>query len=192
MRSKPNGVPASAGRRRSARMKSSSRGFSGNLPGPAPKKLSPKRLEALVAEIEEAKLPRLRDLWRTHLQSEPPKLKSREFTASLLAWQLQARVLGGFDRWTEQRLKVLAASLDRDPAYRPHAPLMLKPGLVLTRDWKGVEHRVLVQSDGFLHRGKTYRSLTEVARVITGTRWSGPRFFGVEAGRRRRKREDRS
>ena len=57
----------------------------------------------------------------------------------------------------------------------------LKTGSVLVREWRGVEHRVLVLDDGFEHRGRRYKSLTQIARTITGTRWSGPRFFGLEA-----------
>jgi hypothetical protein len=57
----------------------------------------------------------------------------------------------------------------------------LKAGSVLVREWRGVVHRVLVLDEGFEHRDKRYRSLTKVARAITGTRWSGPRFFGLDA-----------
>ena len=57
----------------------------------------------------------------------------------------------------------------------------LKPGTVLTREWRGTLHKVHVLDPGFAHQGRTYRSLSEIARVITGTRWSGPRFFGVAA-----------
>ena len=57
----------------------------------------------------------------------------------------------------------------------------LKAGTILIREWRGVEHRVLVLDGGFEHRGTRYKSLTHIARTITGTRWSGPRFFGLDA-----------
>ena len=56
----------------------------------------------------------------------------------------------------------------------------LRPGTILVREWRGVSHRVVVLDAGFEHDGKQYRSLSEIARTISGTRWSGPRFFGVE------------
>ena len=56
----------------------------------------------------------------------------------------------------------------------------LSPGVVLTREWKGVIHKVTVMAGGFQHLGKRYGSLSDIARTITGTRWSGPRFFGLE------------
>ena len=152
-------------------------------PRPAPvKKLAqtnPNALTEILAEIGTADLKRLRALWQRHLGSVPPSHKSPEVIAMLLAWQVQAQLLGGFDAWTARRLRELAAGFDRDPDYKPSASVTLRPGLVLTRDWRGVRHRVLVQSDGFLHQGKIYKSLTLVARAITGTAWSGPRFFGL-------------
>jgi hypothetical protein len=58
----------------------------------------------------------------------------------------------------------------------------MKPGVILVRQWKGVSHRVTVLQDGFAYDGKTFDSLSEIARLITGSRWNGPRFFGLRSG----------
>ncbi len=60
-------------------------------------------------------------------------------------------------------------------------PRRIKPGALLVREWKGKSHRIMVLEDGFAFEGKPYTSLSEIARIITGTRWNGPRFFGLRA-----------
>jgi hypothetical protein len=90
-----------------------------------------------------------------------------------IAWELQVAVHGGLPRRTEERLAYLAgeSSSDQKPA----------PGMRLVREWNGVLHTVAIDEDGQVHwNGKTWRSLSEVARAITGTRWSGPAFFGLK------------
>ena len=141
----------------------------------------PSVLHRVLKEIESADLKALRTLWSVHLGSAVPKLSAREILARLLAWKIQETVLGGYDAWTKRRLRELAQAFERDPAYAVPTPVSLRPGIVLTREWQGIQHRVLVQDKGFLHQGTVYTSLTKVARAITGTAWSGPRFFGLEA-----------
>jgi DNA invertase Pin-like site-specific DNA recombinase len=108
-------------------------------------------------------------------------------TRSLSAYdyRLQERVLGGLKSSTRRLLeRATEDKVDRRPPTEAPAA-RVTPGTVLIREWHGVSHRVTVLGDGVLLRGARYRSLSEVARKITGTRWSGPRFFGLSAPARR-------
>jgi hypothetical protein len=96
----------------------------------------------------------------------------------LLAWRLQEARLGGLSVKARRQLRQLAGAVDPGKPLARAGPA-LKSGMVLAREWKGVTHRVHVLEDGFAHEGKVYATLSEAARAITGTRWSGPRFFGV-------------
>ena len=97
-----------------------------------------------------------------------------------LAYELQARALGDLTAATQRRLQRLHQSFKADPQHKllPRKPL--KPGIVLTRIWQGVLHQVQVTNQGFEYRGERFASLSEVARRITGSRWSGPLFFGLK------------
>ena len=112
----------------------------------------------------------LRGEWR-RLIGPPPALRSPELLRRMLGWKIQAAAFGGLDTETRRRLRRRAST--RSPTAAP------APGTRLTREWKGVAHEVEVIADGYLHRGQRFRSLSEVARAITGARWNGPRFFGL-------------
>lgn len=116
------------------------------------------------------------DQWVAEFGSKPPGGMSQPFLARLLAYDLQARALGGLGTRLEKRLVMVA----RGETPKPPAP-RLKPGGQLVRDWNGVTHRVDVTETGFRYRDTTYRTLSSVAKAITGTHWSGPRFFGLTA-----------
>lgn len=88
--------------------------------------------------------------------------------------------MGGLDGATERALAKIGEALGRDGSYQPKIRNGFSPGVVLSREWKGVLHRVTAAAEGFQYLGKSYRSLSDIARTITGTRWSGPRFFGLE------------
>jgi len=137
-------------------------------------------IEQELSGLEELSLDQLRHAWRDRLGGEPPQLRTRDILLRMLAWRIQAEAFGGFDSKTERRLKEIAKGFERDPAYRPKTIRPLSPGVVLTREWKGVLQRVTITQSGFNHLGRQYASLSDVARAITGTRWSGPRFFGLE------------
>ncbi len=93
-----------------------------------------------------------------------------------IAWKLQEKAHGTLSRSTRQTLERIAR---RDAEPRQKA-MRIKPGTRLVRGWHGVTHAVLVTEDGFLFEDRTYRSLTAIAHEITGTRWSGPVFFGLK------------
>lgn len=136
-------------------------------------------LKAEIAQLADLGLGALRDLWRERLGS-PPSLASTELTRLWLAWELQAKARGGHDLATRRRLKQLSKSSKVDATPISTALGALKPGTVLTREWGGTTHRVMVLEDGFAWAGQNYRSLSQIATRISGARWSGPRFFGLK------------
>ncbi len=135
-------------------------------------------LHAEIARLGDLGLGELRALWRQRLGS-PPLLSSTGLTRLWLAWELQARVWGGLDPSTHRRLRQLGKAFRTDLAPAVTSLAGLKPGAVLTREWAGATHRVMVLEGGFAWAGQKYGSLSEIATQITGTRWSGPRFFGL-------------
>jgi Protein of unknown function (DUF2924) len=137
-------------------------------------------LEAFLASLPELSLDNLRRAWSERLKTPPPALRSVGLLRQLLAWQLQEREFGGLDNSTERILAKAAGTIESSGPYEPRPALQLSPGVEITREWKGVMHKVVVNDEGFLYLDKQYGSLSEVARFITGTRWSGPRFFGLE------------
>ena len=118
--------------------------------------------------------------WRRRLGSAPPKVRSVPFLRRLLLWNLQSKLFGGLSPRAKRRLRRLAQCFDTDRDYSPTSAGRLKPGTVLARVWDGRRHDVLVQDEGFVYADREYKSLSEVARAITGTRWSGPLFFGLK------------
>jgi hypothetical protein len=124
----------------------------------------------------------LREEWRRLFRSQPPKRISRDVLELGVAWKLQERALGGLNRTAARRLSALAASLRATGDIAKPRSATLKPGARLLREWNGETHSILVLEDGFEWRGRRWRSLSVIAREITGTRWSGPRFFGLNTG----------
>ena len=138
-----------------------------------------------IAKIERMSLIELREAWLKRFGKEAPKLKGRDLLIRVLAFRLQADVFGDHSPEVKRKLAHLASVLAKDPKAQLFPTPSLKPGIVLTREYRGVVHRVLVQSQGYLYDEKTYASLTDIARTITGSNWSGPRFFGIEQRVRR-------
>jgi Protein of unknown function (DUF2924) len=138
-----------------------------------------------LAELRGLDATTLRQRWRVLYRTEAPVHIGRAFLLQAVAYRLQERVLGGLKSSTRRLLERTAEdSLHRrTPSEAPATKVT--PGSVLIREWHGVSHRVTVLADGVLLRGARYRSLSEVARKITGTRWSGPRFFGLRASAKR-------
>lgn len=125
-------------------------------------------LETAIAELEGQDLEALRDGWRRRYGA-PPRLRSEMLLRHVLAWRIQADRHGYLDENTRKTLR------DKRPPREPLVP----PGTVLSREWRGVRHQVEAVEDGFLYNGQLWKSLSEVARAISGTRWNGPRFFGL-------------
>jgi Protein of unknown function (DUF2924) len=122
----------------------------------------------------------LRALWHAKFKSEPPKAFGPDLLRRSIAQKVQEMAYGGIDAATRRSLDQLMAQHAKTPG-KIILPRRIKPGVVLVRDWKGGNHRVTVLNDGFSYQGKIYSSLSEIARLITGTHWNGPRFFGLRA-----------
>jgi hypothetical protein len=133
-----------------------------------------------ISAIADLSTDALRKSWRARFGNDPPSIRSRTILAHLLAWRIQIDAIGGLDNATTRSLTKIAEALERDGTYEPKIRKGFSAGVVLSREWKGVVHRVTVTEDGFQHLGKRHRSLSDIARNITGTHWSGPRFFGLE------------
>lgn len=122
----------------------------------------------------------LRTLWeRLFGKPSNPALR-REILVPILAYRLQEIAFGGLKASVERRLKAL---IDEGPEGRNSAPVMTlhpKAGTRFVREWQGKLHEVSVLPEGYEYNGHIYRSLSEIARAITGTRWSGPAFFGLK------------
>ena len=129
--------------------------------------------------------------WRNHLGGSAPASVPTWLLARLLAYRIQATAFGGLSEGTRRQLRALQNGVDgsglspfaaRQPEMRDGAAL--RPGALLTREWRGRLERVTVLSEGFTWNGETYASLSMVAKAITGTSWNGHRFFGLRSGRR--------
>jgi hypothetical protein len=132
-------------------------------------------LGALQTEV----LHELRSRWVAAYGVEPLPRLSRELLVRGISYRLQERARGGLSRKTLRRLEQIAAGLGNAGGGGSSSSLM-RPGTRIVREWQGKAHEVIILEDGFLWNGSTYRSLSEIARLITGTRWSGPRFFGLK------------
>jgi len=119
--------------------------------------------------------------WRRHFHSLPPPRFSRNLMLRAIAYKLQERVHGGLSQAAKRALRDVSSAHGRAGANGSllRALPALKPGVRLARDWGGKAHTVLVLEDGFDYGGQRYRSLSEIAKAITGAHWSGPRFFGL-------------
>jgi hypothetical protein len=122
--------------------------------------------------------PALLALWSELMGSAPPRSMSQPLLRRILAWEVQAKVQGGLPAAVRAKLDSLSAAQAKGTTRSPTPKL--KPGGRFLREWNGVTHVVDVVEGGFLWRGERHRSLSAVARAITGAHWSGPRFFGLQ------------
>ncbi len=128
-----------------------------------------------------AKMPRieLQDRWRRLYGAEPPAHISRDLMVRTIAYRIQEREYGGLDKNTKRRLRSLARALESEGERSLSTGPTLKPGAKLIREWHGKTYTVTALEEGFEFKGKRFRSLSRIAREITGARWSGLRFFGL-------------
>jgi hypothetical protein len=128
--------------------------------------------EDQVAALETMSSAQLKDEWRRLTTSPAPQISPKMMRLAL-AWEIQARALGGLSRETTRRLDQLAAAKTKTSA--------ISPGMRLVREWNGKVHVVTIGEDRIIRwQDREYRSLSEVAKAITGTHWSGPAFFGLK------------
>jgi hypothetical protein len=128
--------------------------------------------------------PALKALWRSLFKSVPPNVGRKEFFVRILAYEIQRRANGDLSKSSVKALRNLEAggrSVETSGPSDPH----LRAGTRLVREWGGATHEVMIMERGYAYRGRSYASLSEIARNITGARWSGPRFFGLRSQSKR-------
>jgi hypothetical protein len=136
-----------------------------------------------LARLPELALSELRQQWRALYKSEASPHLSRELLVRAVAYRMQEVALGGFRPERQRQLRQFAQQFKETGEIKRRARLELKSGTRLVREWRGRTYEVLVLEDGFSWQGTRYRSLSAVARKITGTPWSGPLFFGLKQNR---------
>jgi Protein of unknown function (DUF2924) len=161
-------------------------GVEGTQSRPVPTPNSAPPLEAMIAGLADLDADQLRLQWRNHLGGTPPAHLPRWLLAKVLAYRIQALALGDLDKAT---LRVVRQSSGggEDTVGRPFAPrdpstrdgVGLKAGALLVREWNGRLERVMVLDNGFAWNGRSYGSLSQIAKAMTGTSWNGHRFFGL-------------
>ena len=134
---------------------------------------------AEIDALQHLSLVALRLRWATLFGTTPAPRVSRDILIRGVAWRLQEEAYGGLSKSARRRLSDLATELGNHGTISPSRLLQFKPGTKLIREWKGKVHEIVICDDGYVWSGKRFRSLSEIARKITGTRWSGPRFFGL-------------
>ena len=139
-----------------------------------------------IAHLRGLDLKGLRSRWQSVFQRPPPDHLPRHLMFAIIAYRFQADRLGDLDHETGQMLdRTDAAKMSARLVSFDQKRIELTPGTVLAREWDRRSQRVMVMVDGFAWNGQTYDSLSKVAFAITGTKWNGPRFFGL------RDKEDR-
>ena len=127
----------------------------------------------------------LKTLFKTLFERPPPSRVGRAFLTINIAWEIQAKEHGRLSPRLRRKLETLARKFEKDPNFSPfdNKP-NIKPGTRLVREWNGRPHAVTVTESGFEYEDEEYKSLSVIARTITGTRWSGPAFFGLKSPKR--------
>jgi hypothetical protein len=133
-----------------------------------------------LAALQAATMAELRDEWRRLFVTDPPAY-SRRFMAARMCYRLQELAYGGLRPESLARLDAIAEGVDgkKKSLRQGGGRDRLTAGTRLMREWQGTEHTVTVMRDGYEWQGRPYRSLSAIARAIAGTRWNGPRFFGL-------------
>jgi hypothetical protein len=138
-------------------------------------------VEAELDRLGEMPIAGLRLRYRELFRSDPPKAFGPDLLRRSVAHRIQEKAYGGLSRPVQRLLDQMIKAYAATPGGKIVVPRRIKPGSVLVRQWKGRSHRVMVLADGFAYEGQTFSNLSEIAVMITGTRWNGPRFFGLRS-----------
>ena len=133
-----------------------------------------------IAALSDLTIDKLKERWRSTYDCAPPGRCSKKLLVAAIAYRLQERAFGGLKPSMLRQLERIADGSGELQIVNPRPVTRASTGTVLIRDWRGTSHQVTVLERGVLYRKENYRSLSQVARVITGTRWSGPLFFGLK------------
>jgi len=141
----------------------------------------PLALASEIAGLSKLGIDELRERWKTMYGRAPFGELGRSFLTRAIAYRLQERAYGGLKPSTRRLLARVAEETATGSSPKKPRSRKAQSGTILIREWQGNAHRVTMLDDGVSFNGKRYRSLSEVAREITGSRWSGPRFFGLRS-----------
>jgi hypothetical protein len=138
------------------------------------------RLSVEIAGLESLDLSQLRAQWKLLYETEAAPHLSRDLLRRAVAYRMQENVLGGLKPATRRLLRRVAEDARVRKPTKVAPTRKVGPNAILIREWGGTRHEVTVLGNGAMFRGKRYRSLSQVARAITGSHWSGPLFFGLK------------
>ena len=151
-------------------------------PWPAGAELNPE-VEAELERLPATPIVELRKRYRDLFKAEPPKAFGPDLLRRSIAHRIQERAYGGLPATARRLLDQLVKAAAAKPGARLELPRRIKPGSELVRTWNRQTYRVIVMENGFAYGGKTFASLSEIATLITGTKWNGPRFFGLRSAK---------
>jgi Protein of unknown function (DUF2924) len=137
------------------------------------------KLSAQIEALQTLNKTQLLAIWAENFGKDPPLNLRKELMVPILAYRMQEREFGGLSHAARRRLREVAVSLRTDKPSQERPDSAPQTGTRLLRVWHGETHEVIATGSGYEYRGQTYSSLSKIARQITGTRWSGPLFFGV-------------
>ena len=144
-------------------------------------------LEAEIARLPDLGHDELRQRWKLLFGRPAPKSLRRKFMARAVAYQMQVAAYGGLSAATKRRLREIAIAISNGDRTGVFSGVQIKPGTQLIRQWQNTTHTVMVLDEGFALDGRTYKSLSAVAKAITGTNWNGYAFFGIKRAARANK-----
>jgi hypothetical protein len=153
-------------------------------PGEADRAIDPV-VEAELERLPKLPIAELRSRYRELFRNEPPKAFGPDLLRRSIAHRIQERAYGGLSREHQRLLDQLVKAARAKPNGRIELPRRIKPGSELVRTWNRTTYRVVVMEKGFAWEGRTFSSLSEIALAITGTKWNGPRFFGLRSSANR-------
>jgi hypothetical protein len=133
-----------------------------------------------IASLPALSKPELLSIWAKNFSMAPPPSLRKDLMVPILAYRIQEREYGGLSNTARKRLREIAKSIEPGKQVEGRRSSGLRRGTRLVRSWRGEVHDVEVSNGGFNYRGKHYTNLSQIAREITGTRWSGPLFFGTK------------
>jgi len=144
-------------------------------------------LEAEIARLPDLGHDELRKRWKLLFGHPAPKSLRRKFMARAVAYQMQVAAYGGLSAATKRRLREIAIAISNGDRTGVFSGVQIKPGTQLIRQWQSTTHTVMVLDEGFALDGRTYKSLSAIAKAITGTNWNGYAFFGIKRAARANK-----
>jgi len=149
----------------------------------APAQATDPAVEAELDRLAVMPIAQLRIRYCEVFRTDPPKAFGPDLLRRSIAHRIQEKAYGGLSRSTQRLLDQMMKTYAAKPNGKIVLPRRIKPVSELVRTWNGKSYRVMVMADGFAHDGKTFASLSEIASEITGTRWNGPRFFGLRSNK---------